>query len=549
MCKSCYFLFFVFLIACHPDVTPLADKLQRFDRQLESAPSSILDSLNQIDASALDKGDRAYYYLLQASAKDKNYQKITTDSTLRLAESYFYHTKNYYNLGRTRYYIAKYLYSTNNPKDAYIVFKEAEYNIKESNEYNPHLLGLIYTQLGVIQGGQYNHTEAKIYYNKAIEKFSETHDTISTLFTLKQLAWIFMFEKNYQKAENMLSEIIQTIEHVSCKNTIKISKLYASTLNTLNQYYLETSKIEEALAVSQKCIEYLEKKQLHVPSNYYSSLITTIERSGKNEYIKYYCNKMLISAQEENNLKNQIRGYKILTKIESEKGNFKEAYLLHERYILLKDDYNKQIKFNEVVKLERMYNYSEKERLYYKAKNKNLWLLIFVLIITVIACLIILYSYWLHRKLKDRNKELAEQIREVEWGFTLAKELTIDNIRNNHELENILNRYVSSIPTSLFEEFHAKRHIQQQSYSQRLLLSLTNMNKEFAEKLKQKYPNLTSNEILLASMIRYEWDLNDISQVFQISLDAVQKRKSRLKTKINRKDPDIGNLEKYLADF
>lgn len=545
MCKSCYFLFFVFLIACHPDVTPLADKLQRFDRQLESAPSSILDSLNQIDASALDKGDRAYYYLLQASAKDKNYQKITTDSTLRLAESYFYHTKNYYNLGRTRYYIAKYLYSTQ-PEKAYILLKEAEVNMKENFNSYSRTLGLIYSLLGTIQGRQDNHKESEKYYLLAIENFSKTQDSISILYTQKQLAWTFIFQKRYEEAQNLLLNIIKI---VTIDDNISDIHLYTSTLNALNQCYQNTSNYNKALKISYKCIRHLEKNHLYIRSNYYSALITNLEQTNCNDSLKFYCEKMLINAKKENNLKNQVKGYKSLSEIEYKNNNYEKAYNLQNQYISLKDEYNLQLKFNEIIKLERKYNYSEKERLYYKAKNKNLWLLIFVLIITVIACLIILYSYWLHRKLKDRNRELAEQIREVEWGFTLAKELTIDNIRNNHELENILNRYVSSIPTSLFEEFHAKRHIQQQSYSQRLLLSLTNMNKEFAEKLKQKYPNLTSNEILLASMIRYEWDLNDISQVFQISLDAVQKRKSRLKTKINRKDPDIGNLEKYLADF
>lgn len=547
MCKSCSFLFFVFLIACHPDVTPLADKLQRFDRQLESAPSSILDSLNQIDASALDKGDRAYYYLLQASAKDKNYQKITTDSTLRLAESYFYHTKNYYNLGRTRYYIAKYLYSTQ-PEKAYILLKEAEVNMKENNHPNYRLLGLIYSQLGAIQSRQYNYSEAQHYYQKSLSTFESIEDTVSMLVISKQLAWTYITEKKYEQTKEILLKAIDLIQKIN-NNHDQIPQLHASLLNALNQYYQENSFLEEAVSTGRKAISLLEARKLPVPSNFYASMASSYKAICQLDSMKYYCTKMLHRAEEEKNIINQIKSYKFLIYFECQKGNFEKACKLKDEYIILKDKYNVQMKFNEIVKLEKKYNYSEKERLYYKAKNKNLWLLIFVLILSVIASFILLYSTWLHRKLKDKNKQLSDQIQKVEWGFTLTKELIKDNSKYYAQLESILNRYVQNIPGSLFEEFRTIRYIQQNNYSQHLLFALTNLNKEFAERIKQKYPNLTANEVLLASMINYQWDIEDIAQVFQTSLDAIQKRKNRLKTKINRKYPDIENLENYLENF
>jgi len=48
-------------------------------------------------------------------------------------------------------------------------------------------------------------------------------------------------------------------------------------------------------------------------------------------------------------------------------------------------------------------------------------------------------------------------------------------------------------------------------------------------------------------MLHYQWELDDIAHIFQTSLEAIQKRSVRLKTKLERKEPDIKSLEKYLS--
>lgn len=546
MCKFCYFLFILLLLGCKTPSSSFSTNLQELDKLLSQHPKAVSDSLSRLEVSRMNKADRAYFYLLEASAKDKNYRKLDNDSTLRIAEKYFTQTGDSYNLGRTQYYIAKYFFNTNNPTDAFRILKAAEHNIHNSPTTDLHLLGLIYSLFGTIQGNQDNHIEAEKYYQKAIQNFSNNKDSISVAFIKKQLAWSYIFQNKYNEAEEVLLDILNTIHYDKANNNAQIFKLYISTLNALNQYYQKTDQFERTIITSSKCIKLLESKNLHIPSNYYSTLIISLKNLNKTDSIKYHCNKMLSSAKKEKNIKNQATSYKILAEIEYQRNNFKEAYELKEKYISLKDQYNKQLKFDELIKLEKQYNYSEKERLFYKAQTKNLWLFIFILILTIIATLILLYSSWLQRRLKKKNLQLAEQIKKVEWGLTLSKKLIKDNFNQYTQLEKILNRYASQAPQQLFEEFHSLHHSQQIHYSQRLLFSLTNINNEFTQKLKQKHPNLTSNDILLASMLHYQWELDDIAQVFRTSLEAIQKRRSRLKTKLERKGADIKSLEKYL---
>lgn len=547
MCKFCYFLCFLHLTGCTPSESVISPALKGLDDILNHNPKRVSDSLNSFDISEFNIADQAYFYLLEAAAKDKNYQKLTGDSTLRIAEKYFSQVHDYYNLGRSQYYIAKYFSNINKPTNAFVILKRAENNINKQEPKDFYLLGLIYSQHGAIHARQGNYKEAQIYYQKSLNAFTEIKDTIAMLISAKQLAWTYICQEEFEYSKEVLLEAIDLVHQTDRKtNRSQLIKIYASLLNGLNLYYQKTENYEEALEASKKAILLLEKEKIHVPSSYYSALITTFIEKQQIDSIYGYCQKMLTNSVAEKNLLNQITVYKNLIDYEKAKENYKILSSYQEKYIELKDTYNKQLKFNEVIRLEKLYNYSEKERLYYKAKNKNLWLFIFILILIVMASLILLYYSWLHRKLKDKNIRLSEQIKKVEWGFTLSKELIKDNSQQYAHLEGILNRYARAVPNQLFEEFRSAHHSQQISYSQRLFLSLTNINKEFSQKLKLKHPGLSPNDILLASMIHYQWELDDIAHVFQTSLEAIQKRMSRLRTKIERQQPNMENLEEYL---
>lgn len=547
MCKLFLFLFSLFLLGCRTPRPSFSTDLQQLDKLLSHAPKLVADSLSHLDVSRMNKTDQAYFYLLEASAKDKNYRKLTGDSTLRIAEKYFTQTNDRYNLGRTQYYIAKYFFSANRPTDAFIILKEAENNVYQSHPTDFHLLGLIYSLHGAIHARQGNYQEAQYYYQKSFNAFAETKDIIPMLISTKQLAWIYFSQENYEQSKEVLKKGIDIVEQNNREtHNPQLIQIHASLLNGLNLYYQKTQNYDEALKVSKQAINQLEKENIHVPSNYYSALITTYIEKHQTDSIYPYCQKMLTNSITEKNLLNQLTVYKNLIDYEKKNRNYRALSEYQEKYIELKDTYNKQLKFNEVIKLEKKYNYSEKERLYYKSKTKNLWLLIFMLILIIIASLILLYSTWLQRKLKDKNLQLSEQIKKVEWGFVLSKELIRDNSNQYIQLEKVLNRYATLVPQQLFEEFRSLHHTQQIHYSQRLLFSLTNINNEFSRKLKQKHPNLTSNDILLASLIHYQWEVDDIAQVFQTSLEAIQKRSIRLKTKLERKEQDIESLKKYL---
>ena len=120
MCKLFPFWFSLFLLGCDSSAPSFSTDLQQLDKLLSHVPKLVSDSLSRLDVSRMNKADQAYFYLLEASAKDKNYCKLSSDSTLRIAETYFTQTNDRYNLGRTQYYIARPLHNTNTDRKSVV---------------------------------------------------------------------------------------------------------------------------------------------------------------------------------------------------------------------------------------------------------------------------------------------------------------------------------------------------------------------------------------------------------------------------------------------
>ena len=150
----------------------------------------------------------------------------------------------------------------------------------------------------------------------------------------KQLAWIYFSQEKYEQSKEVLQKGIDIIEqNKKHTNNLLLIKTHASLLNGLNLYYQKIQNHDEALKVSKQAIIQLEKENIHVPSNYYSALITTYIEKHQIDSIYPYCQKMLTNSIKENNLLNQLTVYKNLIDYEKTKGNYKPLSEYQEKYM------------------------------------------------------------------------------------------------------------------------------------------------------------------------------------------------------------------------
>lgn len=531
------------VFACDTQLTPYMEQLTQWDKALENNPETIGDSLATLNVAKLNKAEKAYYYLLEAAVADKNLKQLKNDSTLLISERYYNSKKDYYALARTQYYLSKY---PKEPQNIYKLLKKAESNFEKSSSTNYHILGLIYYRLGQIQHKQDNYSEAKLYYKKSNQIYSELKDSIYMIYSLRQLGRIYSNQKSIDLAKKNFAEALKILDNIDDAQSPQITQLYASILNNQSLLFQKEGDLDSAFIISKKCISIIEKRNIPIKSSFYFVFLKILKLKGEIDSCKYYGIKMKDAAFKENNLFNLVNCYKILSQIEEEQENYKKACEFNLKYNELKDELYSNHEKEVLKELEKKYALAEREKENLRDRNRSLWYFTISLTIALAASIVALYFSWIHRKLKVKNAHLSEEIAKTQWGFALSKELIADNSSAYEKLELLLTKNIKLIPNKVYYEFENSLKAQKEEYSQRLFSALTNIDNNFIEKLQYKFPDLNIDEVMLAYMLRHEWDINDIAQVFRITFEAFKKRKYRLKIKILGADNNKISLEDYL---
>ncbi|MDL2251859.1 tetratricopeptide repeat protein [Odoribacter sp. OttesenSCG-928-J03] len=521
-------------VACTNKAGVYSNKLAEWDSLLEKNPQEAQAHINAIDPGQLNESETAYYYLLQAIAIIKNHQTIESDSTLKIANEYFNDQHDYYNLSRTQYYQSCYLSSTKNTQEAFEILKQAEAHFKESEVNDPKTIGLIYYQIANISRTQAIHKEAHHYFEKSLEAFKAANDTLSSLFSLRELGALAAYKHEFKEAESYFNEILETIEHLGKENDNRqIIKLHAGTLNSLSYFHRKKGEYSEALKTAKEGVKILEENNLDVATTYYNSITYAYKGLQQIDSLKYYFTKILETHKKKCGLAKVTHAHRFLIDIEEEAGNYKEACRLKDVYIQLKDSLYIENINDRIIELEKKYNYSEQERLLLKSKNKNLWLYISILFIAVITSCLFLYFNWKHQRLKEKNKQLNEKRAEIEWGYNLFKEIAKYHTNYHENLERIINRNISIIPSKVYHELNDSNKAQKNDFSNKLFAALKDIDQDYIEELQEKHPDITPEEVVVAYMLKHQLPPHEIAKIFGTTIEAIKKRTQRLKTKLH----------------
>lgn len=523
------------------------NQLKDLDTQLEQYPRLVLDSLKKINPDQLNEYQQAYFYLLSASATDKNYIYLDNDSTLRIAAEYFEDHDEYYNLSRCQYYLGKYAYKRKKIKEAYKLYKNAETNYKQDPQ-DQHLLGLIYYQLGLIQKQQNNLSESKIFFQKSYDIFIEVKDTINACYALKYRGSVQ--GKDHQAAQKDLFESLKLISSIKEKNE-KVQLAQNSIFSAICLFYRKNGNLKLSIQYGKKCLALFQQQNKEIPSEYYNNLLIAYHKQHLSDSAKYYCNLMIRKAQKEKNDFNLINGYKFLSYLEEKKGDYQSACKFKDKLNHIKDSINEVRNSNNILELEKRYDTSEAQRLLLKAENKNLKAYSFIIILGLISLLIGLIVYHRMKKLKIQYDRLSEEVKHTGWGFLVTKEFINENHVAYDELERILNREKGfrNINDDLYNKLHEVLFQQKANYLGCLFDRLTSFDGNFGSKFQQLFPDCNTDELLMASMIHHKWKITDMTAILHSNVEAIRKRKSRLATKISNRLKKPIDLDEFLTNL
>lgn len=515
------------LPACHRDKTnPILSDLEKIQNQ----PDSVLSSLQQIDTTQLNVGDKALYFYLYYTSLALQNKLPENNMSLEKARVYF----------------------------------EAQ---NDSSK-----LCRIYYLKGRINHQYYYLIKAQDDYETAIQYITPETD-YQLLIDLKiSMSNLYHFYRIYDREEQLLEQACQlAIQQKDSKlitklcllksNLMKEQKLYKEALSYLHdaQKYAETSDTTQIAQIySESGIVHLLLLQTDSAYHYLNLAAQTdkqnplyrLQSAGLDAYIhqKEHAIDYFWKVIEMLPLDKRILAYRYAAEEMKKQGKMNESRKFLEEHIRLRDStyYGRKEEL-----LERMQNLREykkqQERILQVEKNLSDKEVLLHRVVAFFA-IIILASFLFYYRIKQNKNKLKIQLlrteqernqsdlkrKEAEIQYLKEKEEkeTIALARLNQRLEYFKQLNEITIPILMQNRNKAGAlHLQENDWT--IIRNNTNACFDhFTERLKELYPQLTEEEINFCCLVKMELPLSVLAEIYHIAKGSISRKKMRLKEKI-----------------
>lgn len=145
------------------------------------------------------------------------------------------------------------------------------------------------------------------------------------------------------------------------------------------------------------------------------------------------------------------------------------------------------------------------------------------------------------KELSYKTQELAGLITQIEQSNSFLNTV-------HQELENVSTQIEKAAPKTALQKLNKQIKKQTDSKQQWEILQtrMEHIHSNFLSRLTQKHPQLTKGELKFCAFVRLNLARKEIASILGISVDAVQKKHTRLRKKINLRGT---SLEIYLQNI
>ena len=262
-----------------------------------------------------------------------------------------------------------------------------------------------------------------------------------------------------------------------------------------------------------------------------------------------------MSAREIQSHKWLTEIYDRLQKIARKKGNLEEAINYYDQYLREKDSIFNLQTLNNISRLESELATAEQKRQLAAKENKivfleqeskiqriRVYILIFVTLIVVILAVLFIRNRRLvsQRKEQQAQKEADDAKKEVEFKNRELVSYTVNFVQKNQLFEELMNS-VSEMKKSssgdnnkvlLGMERTINRHLQIDKDWEDFKLRFENLHSRFFDKILEREPSLTGNDLKLCALSKMNFSIKEISEMMGISTESVKTARYRLKKKL-----------------
>lgn len=472
-----------------------------------------------------------------------------------------------------------------------LYFKSLEYHRSIGDERGE---AVSLTRLGVIQAGLGDYRVAKRFFHDAIEKTREIGDWVSETIALSEAG---LLEKEhgdpdkaveyYEKAialferENIfhgvpmilfsIAEIYKDEERLDA--ALEVSERAMSLADSLSSKLLITDALvnhagiyalrgdyeasnqvlERGLEISEESgIGSLDLKLLTLMASNYAALdnLDQAVRFGTNAYEV---------AKGNNDWSSSDQILNILIDAEMKAGNYEQAMGYQRDLMAVKDSIVNEETAKKIVELEVRYRVNEKEQAITALESEQekqaiIQVALIVGLILIATLGILIYRSQRLRiqrsKVELENNKLKQEQLKNEMEFK-NKQLTTQSLSmvQKNEMMMELREKVEGLKKSMSaKDLHDLSHLVDYSLSldedwKQFQMHFEDAHSKFYHLLKERFPDLTSNELRLAALVKLNLSIKEMAALMSISPDSVKTARYRLRKKLEL------NTEDNLTDF
>ena len=578
--------FVLLMTAATFSVIVSCDDLHRYPQELSAVDSICKDSAEvamsrlealsaKYDQPSADAYDRNYFLLLKVKAANNAYQPLA-DSTIFHVLDFFKGTAEKDKLCQSYYYLGKYYVKKNDAPNGLENFQKA---LDLTDENTPlYFRSCIYNQTGRLFLYQGMFDDALQKYEESYKCDSIAGDTVSLIFSIRDIATIYDFKKEYKKSLALLHKAYDMSTKTNDKG------LHNSLSQSLAICYLDINDVSKS---KHYLMETLRSVDPNVKSSAYSLAIDLYTRENKMDSVFYFSQELLKIGT----VYTKQKATSTLSAYYFKKGEMDKSQKNLEKSIILTDSVNNINAANTVAKMNATFNLNQKEKeniqLRYQIKEK-VFVAALMGLVFIISVLVVIFKNKRNKKrilqmkklnshltcmldeANDRNElNMQNKEHEIDLCHSEIRKLNEKNEydRNNYEViikqmqEGMRKQYAASngcdynkdepsvldILLILNNRIKEKKNVTNKDW-ERIIEIFDNLYPTFRKAIFEKY-NLKMDDYKICILVKLDISNVDIAEIMNKTPSAITMKRANLYAKIektNGKAKDFNSLIKSI---
>lgn len=398
------------------------------------------------------------------------------------------------------------------------------------------LAGKLYNNIARLHEFEDEYDESQRFYQLSGEYYLKGGDSLNYVYSIRDIGWIYTLKEEYGEATESYLKVYKLAINLND------SVLLSSITNRLGINYKEMGNYSLAEKYLFQSIAYDEAD---CASNY---LALADLCTQKKEYDKAqdYINIAVLHKSTNQFFKGGLL-YRLYS-LEKELGNYRLSLNYFEQYTSFADSISDLQETTNILKVEKRYEYehllNENKELYIE----NQWAII-VCCSLIIICLLLIVLYRYHIAKKEKYMLEQQQIIQEKHSLLMEKELNLKGISSTvmEIRENVLTS--TDVYKRIIEISQSVDKAKKYPLTNKEWIALKECVKStyilFFENLKDKFPNLTEEDIRFCCLLKIGLNSQQLAILLNIQPTSVSRRRTRIMKKGGLENTNT-TLEKVL---